>query len=551
MAMWKSQHDPHISVHPVSSTAFLPIVFKPPGFSRSIHVAVYLPTLGQESKFLEELSKLSNLVDELSEAHPEAPIYLRGDFNVNHNNKKRNDLLNHFCSEHHLFQAFISKPTYHHFVGAGQSDSYLDRILFSGSVRHQEVIKSIECKLTNPLVDSHHDVLISEWLLSKEEDVDTSFENIVAPIAENDRQKVLWSDTGIQEYQNLVLPHLTRIQNLWLSSPSKTSISLLLESTTNILTSCAALTNRTIPLDKTSSPKPVSTPRPIRVSKNHLLKQNRKLLHALSNYNNDDTMNIAAMKEAYNKSRNKHRKLVREYKAIGSIKRDENLHSILSRDPSSVFKSVKHSKRSKAGKIYKLTVGHKTYVGDSVKDGFYDSISQLKTRDWDSLDASQHFKDLSRDYQNILEVCRNGTRVPAISENDSLKLLQKMKPGVSDFYGVSPNHYNFAGPAGWKHFNLLLNSLLNDVNNTSIKEINVVYACILFKGHGKVKTSDRSYRTISTCPVVAKALDLYIRDLNINSWNDNQAETQFQGEGAHMSLQQFFSLKQSSILCTH
>ena len=55
---------------------------------------------------------------------------------------------------------------------------------------------------------------------------------------------------------------------------------------------------------------------------------------------------------------------------------------------------------------------------------------------------------------------------------------------------------------------------------------------MLFKSHNKDKTSDRSYRTISSCPVVAKALDLYIRDLKIDDWNLNQAETQFQGEGS-------------------
>ena len=99
-----------------------------------------------------------------------------------------------------------------------------------------------------------------------------------------------------------------------------------------------------------------------------------------------------------------------------------------------------------------------------------------------------------------------------------------------------PNHYNYAGPAGWLHFHLILNCLLNDVNNTDIIEVNTAYACILFKGHGKEKTSDRSYRTISTCPVIAKALDLYIRDLNISSWNSDQAETQFQGEGSSHEL---------------
>ena len=58
----------------------------------------------------------------------------------------------------------------------------------------------------------------------------------------------------------------------------------------------------------------------------------------------------------------------------------------------------------------------------------------------------------------------------------------------------------------------------------------------MFKGHKKDKTSDRSYRTISTCPVVAKALDLYIRELFIDEWNLDKAETQYQGEGSSHEL---------------
>ena len=111
-----------------------------------------------------------------------------------------------------------------------------------------------------------------------------------------------------------------------------------------------------------------------------------------------------------------------------------------------------------------------------------------------------------------------------------------MKPEVNFFFGITVNHYNHAGPAGWLHFHLLLNNLISNVNSTTITEINDVYACILFKGHGKEKTSDRSYRTISTCPVLAKALDLYIRDLHINSWNEDQATTQFQGKGSSHEL---------------
>ena len=59
---------------------------------------------------------------------------------------------------------------------------------------------------------------------------------------------------------------------------------------------------------------------------------------------------------------------------------------------------------------------------------------------------------------------------------------------------------------------------------------------ILFKGHGKDKESDRSCRTISTCPLLAKALDSYIGELYSDGWANVQAETQFQGAGSSHEL---------------
>ena len=48
MVLWKRQYDPCIKLHPVQTTAFLPSIFHPPGSIPSIHIAVYLPTLGRE-----------------------------------------------------------------------------------------------------------------------------------------------------------------------------------------------------------------------------------------------------------------------------------------------------------------------------------------------------------------------------------------------------------------------------------------------------------------------------------------------------------------------
>ena len=483
---------------------------------------------------MEELSLLQVCLGELQELHPSAPLYLRGDFNVSQSNAKRTVLLNQFCDEFDLLQASISHRTYHHFIGNGKSDSNLDKLLFSKSLAHPEAVKQIHCKLSNPAVDSHHDLLISEWSLPDIPNHASSDDNIVAPKVENLRTKVIWSDSGIEEYQKLVVPELCRIQDLWHSSSnlSRTSLPLSLQSTNNVLTTSTKLTNKAIKLGRKDVPRSTATPLPIRQSMNKLLKKNKKLIRARERSDKD----LSEIRADYNHSRSLHRKLVREFKAKDGIKRDEQLYSIFSKDSPSLFKRIKSYNRGKGSKIQKLVVGNKTYLDEAVPDGFFDSISKLKSRDLESLENSDYFDDFSTDYQNILKICETGDRIPPISENDAFDLLQKMKPDVNDYYSVTPNHFTYAGPAGWKHFHLLLSALIEDVSNTDIVEINIVYACILFKGHNKDKTSDRSYRTISTCPVIAKALDLYIRGHNISAWNQHQAECQFQGEGSSHEL---------------
>ena len=89
---------------------------------------------------------------------------------------------------------------------------------------------------------------------------------------------------------------------------------------------------------------------------------------------------------------------------------------------------------------------------------------------------------------------------------------------------------------GAKHFSSLLNIIIENVNLSSLEDLNSVWAVILHKGHGKDKESDRSYRTISTCPILAKALDKYVGSLYKSGWADAQAATQFQGTGSSHEL---------------
>ena len=106
-----------------------------------------------------------------------------------------------------------------------------------------------------------------------------------------------------------------------------------------------------------------------------------------------------------------------------------------------------------------------------------------------------------------------------------------IKPDVSDFYSNTANHYLHGGDSALLHFQFLVNTVLDNIELAAIEELNQTHAVILFKGHGKDKNISSSYRTISSCPFTAKAVDVYLGELSKDDWAAKQAVTQFQGEG--------------------
>ena len=238
--------------------------------------------------------------------------------------------------------------------------------------------------------------------------------------------------------------------------------------------------------------------------------------------------------EHHKEAKRQHQRLLRYQKMEEGISRDKTLNCLLSNDAPTAYKAIKHLKNPKASKVGKLTVGRMTYLGDTVPDGIYESIRSLKTdpvvRDDDA------FPDFDEDYRNILDICKSGKKIPSLSKEKSLMILMGMRKQVNDFYSITASHYLNAGRAGHDHFHFLLNTIIDNVNLGGLSELNTIFACVLYKGHLKDKTSSRSYRTISTCPLLAKGLDMYIRELSLPDWNNQQADTQYQGEGSSHEL---------------
>ena len=531
MVLWRRELDPYIDIQAAPSSSILPFIIHPPDLAPTIHVCIYLPTAGQEGRFIEELANLALTLNNLRTSFPGIPIHIRGDFNVSDNNHKRKACFDSFKENEGFDELVLHHPTYHHFTGNGISDSFLDKVLFPKNGSNHEVLSQQLCKHDEPFIDSHHDILLTVWTNPAEALCDEENDVIIAPKIHNSRHRIIWSEEGIIAYQQAILPHLQRLQYAWPAYSSKNGASLFFEATYDVLSTCAKATNTFSPLTCRSPVKNQNVPFRIRKLSNNVLKlwNHLKLLRQRFS---SDSASVVKCQEQYKDAKRILRKERRLLNAYNSVRRDQKLLF----NPKVTYAEIRRKKRESAFKIKKLKVGSKTYHGSSVPDGFYESVLSLKTIHNNSHPPPKHFDDMVDDYSHIIDLCQTDTIVPPISEVEAMKLLQRMKPNVADFYSITPSHYLNAGPIGWKHFSHMLNILLSEVSITTISEVSRAYAIVLFKGHNKDRTSSRSYRTISTCPVVAKGLDLFLRDHFITSWNNDQSETQFQGIGSSHEL---------------
>ena len=120
LVLWRRELEPFITTHTCDTSSFLLIILEIPGYRTSIHIAVYLPTAGQDSQYMEDLAKLGNTIDEMHQKYPNPVIFIRGDANSSSKNNHRKTLFENFCRDNSLTRLFINHPTYHHFLGEGK-----------------------------------------------------------------------------------------------------------------------------------------------------------------------------------------------------------------------------------------------------------------------------------------------------------------------------------------------------------------------------------------------------------------------------------------------
>ena len=508
------------------------MILDKPGYQTSIHVNIYLHTAGKESAFMEDLALLEDTLDELAESYPDSVTYIRGDANAcikPRLNNTRDSLFGYFLSSIKLEHVLIEHPTYHHFTNDGKSDSNLD-VLLSSKVSSegypntsQETLLEILCGKTNCLIDSSHDALFSTVSFSCISQPSSSFENISAPRIKSTKHKIIWSEEGITEYQELLANTLPALQDDFSGELQRGSASVLFQMTNHIMTSAAKLTNKPVYLSNPLKQKKPYTPSEIKDSLINKNKAHNALLATTRDINSTKFERTEAG-EKFRLAKSINQNLVRKHNVESECKINEDFDSILDKNPNHAFKIIKSQKAKDSPKLKHLKVEDKVYNEETVADGFFDSIKNLKTAK--NITASC--------YESFAE--DHSEQIPRLSFNEAEKLLRKIRPSVSDFFSITAAHYLNRGHVAILHFQFLLNKVLENIEIAAIDELNTAHAIVLHKGHNKDKNSSSSYRTISTCPFIAKAADIYLGQLSKDDWKRAQAATQFQGEGMSHEL---------------
>ena len=509
-----------------------------PGLLPSVHFNIYLPTAGLNSEYVPALSSLENAIEEILDLHGDVDIFIRGDANAAippRPNNSRDKLFQYFCERLSLTPAPTNHTTYHHFMGQGSSDSSIDVFLQrTGGAPISETIENIFCSKNDSRVDSKHDAIHSTFSVHPAS-IPTQANVDKMPLVTNTKHKIRWSEDCIPDYQNILSPRLLQIQTDWSKPTSPVSFSLLLQLTNEALSSAAKLTNKYTDLSKDFKPSKYKSPPEVSEA-SETKKAAHNNLKSVQQDPNSTEVELSCATTTFTDARKAYRRVLRRHQADTDNAQHSKLHDILSSNPSESFKLLKKCKSSSTSKISEIKVGENVYTGDNVAYGFYKSLNQLKTVQDPNIEGCESCTSFKLDHKLIIEICEAGDKIPPLSLHDAEILLHSFRPSVCDHWSISANHYINGGPVALKHYQLLLNTAIMNIENTKVDEVNTAHSCVLYKGHKKDKTLASNYRNISTCPFISKSLDTYIRSLSSEDWEKARSPSQFLGAGMSHDL---------------
>ena len=181
-------------------------------------------------------------------------------------------------------------------------------------------------------------------------------------------------------------------------------MSVLLDLTNKVLSKAAMDTNKFRILRGKTVQRKNRIPKDVKKAKQRMNKIHRRLKETYS----------LALEDKLKLFRKMYHQVVRSHNLKTDMDRDIMLFNIMGESPGKVFRHIKAMKKAGNSLVPKLTVGQAVYTGESVADGFFESMSSLKRCDSKSLESVPELSEKLLDYNTVIELCRNHNGIPSI-----------------------------------------------------------------------------------------------------------------------------------------
>ena len=157
------------------------------------------------------------------------------------------------------------------------------------------------------------------------------------------------------------------------------------------------------------------------------------------------------IQEKLTSARSEYSRYIRNVKLQNQTEMDSKMSDLLLSDPNKIYSMIRKEK-SASSQISTLRVGQKIFDQENICNGFYESLSNLKSPDMSQIASSPALQETMRDYENVMKLAKYGGRLPDIQLHETAEILHSVRKDVNDLFSITASHFINAGESGIRHF---------------------------------------------------------------------------------------------------
>ena len=475
----------------------------------------YLPTAGQDSDYLEEISLLIHNIEE--NISPSCSIIIGMDANVSENSSDRRKKAFGKLKTMFNLETILPDmtPTFHH--NNGISETQIDHILCNNPLLL--TFSEQNCKKDHFENLSSHDVL-KATLHGIDADPPIEAEHLV--YEEFLPRKIIWEQNDYYEEMTAEV-----VKSLMTKFDLPEHLPSLAEMISNSIAICAKKCFQSKGVrkpKKRKSPAFSSNLRNAYQQHKTICKQWR--LAGRPNSPHHPAKAAKIQSQSY----------LQKVRKLEEQRSHELLHTDLMNtyrtDITQIYSKLKQfrNESDKDNEITEIVTLNGTFKGSEVLEGFRTNTEFLCSKKYDKNFHEDFLDQCNNDLIIINDLISNEPKmIPPITIEKTNQIIQTVLKNkkACDIYQLTPEHLKFAGQQTINLICDFINRVLINLEYYSLPEFKLSIATVIYKGKDKPKNNHKSYRLVRVGPLLGRIIDEYIRPLALRLSDSNHSKNQY------------------------